>query len=90
MKNSGQEILSYLKGNVTQQQISEELKQVRKALDRDFTPRFLGLKSQTRDFFAEKNSETARTLYDINDSAIVLICDGYFIFYKNIKKKQRR
>ena len=90
MKNSGQEILSYLKGNVTQQQISEELKQVRKALDRDLTPRFLGLKSQTRDFFAEKNSETAHTLYDINDNAIVLICDGYFIFYKKIKKKQIR
>jgi hypothetical protein len=89
MKNSGQEIISYLKGNVTQQQISEELKQVRKALDRDFTPRFLGLKSQTRDFFAEKNSETARTLYDINDNAIVLICDGYFIFYKKIDKIQR-
>jgi len=77
LKNGTQQkILSYLKPNVIQQQISEELQQIRVALDRDFTPRFLGFNNKEREFFINNNTPTVRRLYDINEQSIVFICDG--------------
>jgi len=61
---------------VIQQQISEELQQIRIALDRDFTPLFLGFQNNKREFFLNNNTPTVRRLYDINENSIVFICDG--------------
>ena len=75
-KNCGQETLSFLKGNVSQQQIADELQQICVALDRDFTPRYLGIGDKNRAFFSNQNTETVRELFEVNDNSIVFICDG--------------
>ena len=75
-KNCGQESLSFLKGNVSQQQIAEELEQIRVALDREFTPRLLGISDKTRAFFVNQNTATVRELFEVNEDSIVFICDG--------------
>jgi len=75
-KNCGQETLSFLRGNVSQQQVSDELEQMRVALDRDFSPLYLGFKDKNREFFTNQSTSTVRELYDVNENSIVFICDG--------------
>ena len=67
--------MSFLKQKVSQQQISEELQQMRIALDRDFVPKYLGF-NRTREFFTKNNTPTVRELFDVNENSIVFICDG--------------
>ena len=68
--------MSYLKAKKNgQQQISDELEQIRFALDRDFVPLYLGL-NKSRAFFASNNTPTVRTLFEINENSIVFLCDG--------------
>ena len=69
--------MSYLKAKKNgQQQISDELEQIRVALERDFVPVYLSL-NKSRAFYASNTTPTVRTLFVINENRIVFICDGY-------------
>ena len=46
------------------------------ALDRDFTPHFLGFKNKNRDFFSSNNTTTVRELFEVDENTVVFICDG--------------
>ena len=68
--------MSYLKHNLIQHQILEELQLIRIALDRDFTPLFLGFQNKKSEFFINNNTPTVNRINDINENSIVFICDG--------------
>ena len=77
--------MSYFRDDTSQQQISEELNQIRTAIYRDVVPQFVGLDLKDRDFYLSQNTETLKTLYDLNEDAICWIIDGG---YQRCQKSQ--
>ena len=71
-----QKSLAYYKINSCQQEISEELQQIRKYIDEDFTPRFIGFRNVTREFLLSQITPTVKELYQINEEQLVFILDG--------------
>ena len=79
-----QKTLSYLKMNSSQQQLSNELQQIREKIDRYFTPHWLGFSSKSRDFFIEHNTPTLIELYDLSNQPrrLCLFADGGYQTYE--------
>jgi hypothetical protein len=71
-----QESLSYFKRSSSQPQISNELKQIRKSIYKNFTPKFIGFKNKYREFFTSHNTPSVKKLYDVDENTICLLIDG--------------
>jgi hypothetical protein len=78
LKGTDQETLSYLFGNVSQQKISNYLDTIRRAINKDFVPFFLGAASRKREFFCERNNKTAKSLFNLNDDDLMVVVDGSY------------
>jgi hypothetical protein len=71
-----QKSLAYFKNKSSQQKISNELMQIRTHINRDFTPRYIGFASVTRNFLLNQVTDTVKVLYGIKADQLVLILDG--------------
>jgi len=79
-KGIDQTSLAMFKTDTDQQQISRYLEQIRIAIERDFVPFFLGVKSRSREFFVGHNTLASKTIYGLNDSTLCIVADGTYIF----------
>ena len=61
------------------------MNQARKAIYRDFVPKFLGLDLHDRDFYQKQNTSTFKKLFNAQDNVICFILDGT---YQRIEKSQ--
>ena len=75
-KGVTQATLAYFKEDSSQRDISRYLEQMRNCLIKDFVPNFLGAALQTREFYVNNGSVTCKTIYDLEDDCLALICDG--------------
>ena len=66
------------KNNSSQQKISHYLATIRKAINKDFVPYFLGANSRSREFFLNQNNLTSKELYNLNKDDLVVIVDGTY------------
>ena len=72
--------LAMFKNKTSQQQISHYLSQIRLAINKDFVPYFLGVKSRSREFFLEHNNLTVTELYQMEKDELAIVVDGIFFF----------
>lgn len=72
------------KKGCSQQAISKYLSQIRKAINDDFVPFFLGA-DRKREFFLKHNNEMVTELLSIKNEELVIVCDGT---YTRIEKSQ--
>ena len=77
-KGTDQASLAMFKNSTSQQQISHYLKQIRKAINKDFVPYFLGARSKTRDFFLSHNNISVKTLYKLEADNLVIAADATY------------
>jgi hypothetical protein len=54
--------------------------QIRNAFKTDFVDQFLGAAHLAREDFLLKNTETVKTLFDLDNNQLVIICDGTYIY----------
>ena len=71
-----QKSLAFYKVDSSQQEISNELKQIRVFINQDITPRYLGFNSVTREFLLSHLTPTVKELYGIKGEQLVFILDG--------------
>ena len=71
-----QKSLAYFKNDSCQQEISDELRQIRIYINNDFTPRYLGFHNVTREFLLNHVTPTVKELYGIREDQLVFILDG--------------
>jgi hypothetical protein len=72
--------LAMFKNKTSQQKISHYLSQIRVAINKDFVPFFLGVKSRNREFFVEHNNVTVTELYQMKNDELAIVVDGIFFF----------
>ena len=77
-KGMNQQSLAFYGETWTQRSISRYLNQIRKAINEQFVPRYLGAASRDREFFISHNTETSRVLYNLDENNLVLIGDGTY------------
>jgi hypothetical protein len=65
------------KNNVSQNQISHYLSQIRSAIYKDFVPFFLG-SNKPREFYLRHNNSTTIELYDLKNDDLVIIVDATY------------
>ena len=75
-KGLTQATLAFFKEDSSQRDISRYLEQMRNCLIKDFVPYFLGAALKTREFYVNNGSVTCKTIYDLEDDCLALICDG--------------
>lgn len=77
-KGVDQDTLAFLK-NDDQPSISAYLAQIRNAINQDFVPYYLGVKSRNRSFFCLRNTEICRSLHNLDANSLALVLDGSYI-----------
>jgi len=81
-KGLDQTSIALLKSNsnksTSQQQISQYLKTIRIAINRDFVPFFLGASHKPRDYFLAHNHETVAELHDIEKDQLAIFADATY------------
>ena len=70
--------LAMFKNNTSQREISRYLEQIRKAINTDFVPLFLGAKSRDRNFFLSHNNIGVKTLYNMSHDDLAVIADATY------------
>ena len=70
--------LALFRNNTSQQQISRYLKQIRKAINKDFVPYFLGAKSRDRNYFLKCNNVTTTELFDMKEDDLAIFADATY------------
>ena len=70
-------LASMFSSHTTQQQISEYLRQIRVAIEKDFVPYFLGAHKE-REFFLQFNTVMTHQLHNLSKDDLVVIADGTY------------
>jgi hypothetical protein len=81
-KGIDQTSLALLKSNsnksTSQQQISQYLRTIRIAINRDFVPFFLGASHKHKDFFLKHNHETVVELHELDKEELAIFADATY------------
>ena len=65
------------KSNTSQQQISHYLAQIRKAMNEEVVPLFLGA-NKSKKFFLNHNTESVKVLHNLQDDVLAIVVDGTY------------
>ncbi len=81
-KGIDQTSLALLKSNskkeTSQQRISEYLRTIRIAINKDFVPFFLGASHKPRNFFVQRNHETVVELHELAEDELAIFADATY------------
>jgi hypothetical protein len=76
-KGIDQTSIAMLKSNTTQQQISQYLRTIRTAINKDFVPFFLGA-NKSRNFFIQHNHDTVKELHQLKNDDLAIFADATY------------
>jgi hypothetical protein len=77
-KGIDQTSLALLRSSSSQQQISEYLRTIRVAINKDFVPFFLGASHKDRNFFLQHNHETVVELHQMEKDDLAIFADATY------------